>query len=81
MIAIFWLFRSLKKYSDIEALKHDSAILGEIQKIYEEGEASLTALKADEAAVLAKMEAGDHDGAMELFDAVVKTYGGDVKQG
>jgi hypothetical protein len=76
MIAIFWLFRSLKKHSDVEALKHDAAILGEMQKVYEEGESSLAALKADEEAILAKMSAGDHEDARELFHGVMKIHNG-----
>lgn len=77
MIAIFWLFRSLKKYSYVEALKHDAAILGKMQRVYQEDEASLAALKADEEAILAKTEAGDHEGAMELFHGVMNIHNGE----
>lgn len=74
MIAVWWLFRSLRKYSDVEALKHDSAVLAEMQKTYQEGEDALAALKADEASVIAKLDAGDQEGAMELFEAVLRTH-------
>lgn len=77
MIAIFWLFPSLKKYSDVDALKHDAAILGEMQRVHQDGEESLATLKADEEAILAKMEAGDHEGAMELFHGVMKIHNGE----
>ena len=77
MIAIFWLFRSLKKYSYVEALKHDAAILGKMQRVYQEDEASLAALKADEEAILAKTEAGHHEGAMELFHGVMNIHNGE----
>jgi hypothetical protein len=77
MNAIFWLFRSLKKDSDVEDLKHDARILGEMQKVYQEGESSLAALKADEVAILAKMEAGEQEGAMELFHGVMKIHNGE----
>lgn len=75
MIAIWWLFRSLRKYSDIEALKNDAAVLAEMQRVYQQGEEALAALKQDEETILAQLESGDRDGAMELLEAVVRTHG------
>ena len=69
----------MKKDDTSDSFLRDAKLFEELAKVYEEKAATLKQLAEDEKAVLALVERGELDDAVELMNGALKTYAPGLK--